>query len=458
MGVFNSKNWNSEVFGKYLETVPRVKQNAFLKAGVLRPRNDLKNMLVEQTGGNFISVPMTGLIGGDALNYDGSTNITASGLDSFLQSMIVVGRAKAWTEKDFTFDITGHNFMEDIAKQVSDYWDDVDQMTVLSILKGIFKVTEDNFNSKHTYDITGEATKTVGATTLNNAVQKASGDNKNLFTMAIMHSVVATTLENLQILEYRKYNDAEGVQKTVALADWNGRTVMIDDDVPTERVETTAGVYSATISTAASAGDKITINGIDFTWVANGTTPDDGEIALPSTNNATNEASALASALNALTDARVSHYTWSNTSGALKATEDSTHYGEGPIVVEVTKGSGGTMVVGAVATDTPPVIGTNYTTYLLGQNAFDYCDCGAKVPNETWRDPKTAGGEDWLITRQRKLFAPRGFSFVQPSTAIISPTNAQLETGARWAVVKDTAGTGFFNSKAIPFARIISRG
>lgn len=38
MSVFNSKNFNSEVFGKYLETVPRVKQNALLKAGVLRER------------------------------------------------------------------------------------------------------------------------------------------------------------------------------------------------------------------------------------------------------------------------------------------------------------------------------------------------------------------------------------------------------------------------------------
>lgn len=348
MGVFDSKNWNSEVFGKYLETVPRVKQNAFLSAGILRPRQDLKGMLTEQTGGNYVTVPMTGRIGGAPLNYDGSTNITATGLETFLQSMIVVGRAKAWTEKDFTFDITGKNFMEEIARQVSDYWDDVDQSTILSILKGIFGVTTDNFSTSHTLDISAEDTNVVGATTLNDAVQKAGGDNKNLFTMAIMHSAVATTLENLQILEYRKSTDAEGIQKTVAVADWNGRSVLIDDDVPTEAV--------------AAAGDD-------------------------------------------------------------------------------------------------PAY-TKYTTYLMGQNAFDYCDCGAKVPNETWRDPKTGGGEDWLITRQRKLFAPRGFSFVQPSTAIISPTSAQLETAARWDIVKDTNSStrGYYPSKAIPFARIISRG
>lgn len=458
MAVFDSKNWNSEVFGKYLETVPRVKQNAFLKAGILRGRPELKSMLTDQTGGNFITVPMTGLLGGDVLNYDGSTNITADGLETFLQSMIVVGRAKAWKEKDFTYDITGKNFMEEIGKQVANYWDDIDQETILAELEGIFKCGDDGFATKHTHDITGLDTKTVGATTLNDAVQKAAGANKNIFTMAIMHSVVATTLENLQILEYRKQTDAEGIQRTVALADWNGRTVMIDDDVPTSNVETTAGVYGATISTAASAGDKIEINGVEFTWIANGETPAAGEIALPSTNNPTNEAGALVTALNASEDERLSHYTWSNTTGTLKATEDSGHYGEGPITVLATKGSGGTMVVGAVETITAPVLSTNYTTYLLGQGAFDYCDCGAKVPNETWRDPKVNGGEDMLITRQRKLFAPRGFSFSMPTPAIVSPTNTQLKANGAWRVVKDTAGTGYFNSKAIPFARIISRG
>lgn len=349
-GIFDSKYFNAEVFGKYLETVPRIKQNAFLKAGILRTRNDLKNMLSEQTGGNFISVPMVGRIGGDALNYDGSTNITATSIDSFLQSMIVVGRAKAWTERDFSYDITGgHDFMADIASQVADYWDDVDQATILSILKGIFGVSTNGFNTDHTLDISSEtgnsgADAYVSASTLNNAIQKAAGANKNIFTLAIMHSVVATNLENLQLLEYVKGTDDNGMQREMSMATWNGRTVLIDD----EGTSTTTG---------------------------------SGENAV-----------------------------------------------------------------------------TTYTTYLLGEGAFDYCDCGAKVPNEVDRDPATNGGMDTLYTRQRKLFAPRGFSFVQPSTAIISPTAAQLETAARWTPVKDTAGNGYYNSKAIPIARIISKG
>ena len=335
--VFNNKYWNSEVFQKYLETIPRVKQNALLKSGVLRTRNDLKSLLVDQVGGNYINVPMVGRIGGDVLNYDGDTDITATGLGTFLQSMIVFGRAKAWQEKDFTVDITGKNFMEDIASQVATYWDDVDEADLLAVLTGIFGVTDDNFSTDHTLDITGETTKVVGPTTLNNAIQKASGANKNIFTMVIMHSQVATNLENQQLLQYWKETDANGIQKPTNLASWNGRTVLIDDEL------------------------------VD-------------------------------------------------------------NSGSDPV----------------------------YTTYILGRNAIDFCDCGAKVPNETKRDALTDGGIDMLITRQRHLLAPVGFSYTD--TSKVSPMASDLATSAIWALVSDTAGTGFYPTKAIPIARIKSLG
>lgn len=462
MGIFDSKIWNSNVFNKYLETVPRIKQNALLKAGVLRTRGDLKSKLVEQVGGNYVTEPIIGRIGGSVQNYDGNTNITTTGLDTFSRGMVVAGRAKAWREYDFTADITGKNFMEEIAKQVADYWDDVDEADILSILKGIFGVTAGNFTTDHTLDITGEAQaadQVVGVTSLNNAVQKAGGANKDMFTLAIMHSQVATNLENKQLLEYWKYTDKDGVQKQSNLASWNGRTVLIDDDL-VDYSYTGAGVYKVQITTAAKAGDKITINGVGYTWIANGETPGDGEIALPSTNNAGNEVSALVTALNASEDTRLSGFTWSaGTSadaGKLIATEDSGHYGEGPITAKVTQTSGGTMVIGEVVIATAPTLTATYTTYILGKDAFDYCDCGAKVPNETYRDPHSNGGLDELITRQRHLYAPKGFSFV--NTSLISPTGSNFENSTNWALATATDGVTLYPTKAIPIARIKSLG
>lgn len=343
MAFFDGKVFNPEVFAKYVDTIPRVKQNALMNSGVFRTRNDLKARLVDQVGGNYITEPIVGRIGGAVLNYDGSTNITATGIKTYSRGMIVHGRAKAWTEKDFTTDITGKDFMEVIASQVSDYWDDVDEADLLAVINGIFGVTSSNFSAKHTLDITSATTSKVDATTLNNAVQRASGANKNLFTLAIMHSQVATNLENQQLLEFWKQTDANGVQRPTNLASWNGRTVLVDDEL-----------------VDASGSDPV------------------------------------------------------------------------------------------------------YTTYLLGRNSIDYCDCGAKVPYETWRDPHTDGGQEELITRQRKLFAPIGFSFT--NTGIMSPSTAQLATAGNWDLAKDegsgeqTPTYNYYPESVIPIARIKSLG
>lgn len=435
MGIFDKKNWNSAVFQKYLETVPRVKHNALLKSGVLRTRSDLKTALVDQVGGNYIVAPIIGRIGGDVQNYDGATNITATGLGTYMQSMIVFGRAKAWKEYDFTADITGKDFMEEIAKQVADYWDDVDEADLLAVLAGVFGVTQNNFAADHTLDITGNDTKTVGASSLNDAIQKAAGENKNIFKLVVMHSQVATNLENLQLLAYMKGTDANGIERELALATWNGRTVLIDDDVPTSTTYTAAGVYTVTIGGEnASTGDKFTVAGTTYT------------VEEADTKTPTGIATSLASALGS--DA---NYSVSRSGAVLTLTEKSGKYGTGEPAVS-TDSETSTIVA---ATTTAPVGATNYVTYILGQGSIDYCDCGAKTPNETDRDATTAGGIDMLITRQRHLLAPVGFSYINKSK--VSPMASDLATASNWALVTDTDG-GYFPSKAIALARIISRG
>lgn len=390
MSIFDSKHFNAEVFGKYLETVPRVKQNAFLQAGILRPRNELKTMLADQTGGNYISVPMTGLIGGKAQNYDGSTDITTDSIDTYLQSMIVIGRMKGWEEKDFTADITGKDFMAEIASQVAGFWDDVDQKTILAILNGIFAMSgNDDFSNKHTLNVT-ETTGVVTETTLNNAIQQAAGANKNIFTLAIMHSQVATNLENLQLLTYVKGTEANGIQRKMQLADWNGRTVLIDDDVPTKTIEAT---YVKSTDTEV--------------------------------------------------DSKKTYYTRSGSASKYTYTPVANPTGDPSASNYYEKTSNGS---------------TTYTTYILGQGAFDYCNCGVKAPAENGRDPKKSGGVEMLYTRQRKVFAPRGISFIMPSPSILSPEDEQLETGSNWGLVKGTSANSWYNHKAIPIARIISNG
>lgn len=346
--LFDQKNFNGEVFSAYVEQVPNLNRNELLKSKAVVQKQQYASMLPDQTGGNFITIPIKARIEGEADNYDGSTDIKSDSRATYTHGRIVVGRAHGWTERDFSSDVTGEDF-EPAAAEVAEYWDDVDQATILATLKGIFSMTGAKnleFVNGHTNDITGDtAGNTFTAVTLNNTMQKALGDNKAKFALAIMHSQVATNIENLKLTDYLKYTDKDGITRTVSAGTLNGRLILVDDNMPAETV----------------------------------------------------------------------------------ADGDSSY--------------------------------VKYTTYVLGEGAIEYTDCGAKVPYEMDRNPAKNGGETILYSRQRKIFSPVGVSW-KNTAGIVSPTNAQLEDGSNWALANSNDGTSpkYFPIKAIPIARIISRG
>ena len=346
---FDAKSFNPEAFKYMVDRVPSVRQAELRKSKALTGNADIRGVFTSQNGTGYARLAMRGLIDGDAVNYDGKTDITATSTKTFEQGVVVVGRAKAWTEKDFSYDITGGvDFMGNVAQQVSEYWTDVDQNTILAILEGVFAMTGDEkskeFVDAHTYDVTEADDGHVAASTLNSAMQAACGANKKKFTMVFMHSAVATNLENLNLVKRLQYTDKDGLTRDIELYTWNGRLVVVDDGLPVT-----------------------------------------GEL------------------------------------------ED-----------------------------------TKYTTYVLGDGAIAFEDIGAKVPYEMARDPKTAGGEDTLYSRQRKVFAPFGISYEKASQVSASPTDEELKNGSNWVLVhsgeSQPEDRSYINHKAIPIARIISKG
>ena len=259
MALFDAKNFNGEVFGAYVDKVPNLKRNELLKSGAIVEKPQYASMLPDQTGGNYISIPIKARISGTAVNYDGKTNITSTSRKTYTQGRIVVGRANGWTEKDFSSDVTGEDFLP-ATEEVAEYWDDIDQKTILSTLKGIFAMTGAKnleFVNGHTYDISGnDAANEFDETTLNTGIQKALGDNKSKFSLAIMHSAVATGVENKKLVGYMKYTDQEGVEKDLQLYSLNGRLVLVDDDMPTEEIAATdeAAAYTKYTTYALGAG------------------------------------------------------------------------------------------------------------------------------------------------------------------------------------------------------------
>ena len=452
--IFNSKIFNGEVFQKYVDRIPNTKLNELIRSRAVAQRQDLVGAMKDQTGGNYITTPLKGLINGAVpLNYDGVTDITADQTKTFSHSRVVVGRAKAWTERDFSYDITaGVDFMENIAQQISEYWDEIDQETLVHTLNGVYNMSDEaglEFVDKHTHDITSitNSESQVGymdATSLNTAMQKACGDHKGKFSLAIMHSAVATNLENLKLLTYLKYNDANGMQRDTSMATLNGRLVLVDDSMPVKNVGTKQGQYTVTVAGSPATGEKYTVAGHTFTVAGTQTT------------------NAVVEGLAALFANDPNYTATKSSTTVLAVQEKSGHYGAGEPAVS-TEGLGtapaGATLVAATVQD--PESKNQYTTYIFGDGAIEYTNCGAKVPYEMDRDPMHFGGQDTLYSRQRKCFSPYGISFTQASMATLSPTNAELELGANWELVNSKeVGSGklYIAHKAIAIGRIISLG
>ena len=388
MALFDLVNFNGEVFDTVVRNTPNLRLNELLHCGAIVERGEYASMLPDQKGGNFITTLIKARLSGKTVNYDGKTNIDTEERGNYSMGRIVIGRAQGWTEKDFVSDISGDDYSA-AAGEVAEFWDDVDQDTILSILKGIFAMNTGEgkkFVEEHTYDVSAGVDGTFGATTLNTGMQKALGDKKANFALTIMHSHTATTLENLKLLEYLKYTDENGIERNLPLATLNGRIVLVDDTMPTREISAT---YMKSTDESVQAG-KIyyTKSGKDYTFVA-----------APTGNPSTSD-----------------YY-------------EQTAAGY-----------------------------TEYTTYVLGNGAIEYTNCGVKVPSEMDRNPAKNGGETTLYTRQRKVFAPYGISW--KNTSIVSPTSEELETGTNWEIAHNNSSdkAASYPIKAINIMRIITRG
>lgn len=400
MAKFDSKSFNPQAFGKYVDRIPNVTKNELAKSGAVGTNQNAHDALANQTGSLYARVPYFGRIDGStSQNNDGGHDIESSNTTTYEQGFIVASRMDGWTEKSFSKNITaGTDFMDNVAAQIADYKMDVKQAMMLAILSGVFSMkatgtgvaekAAKEFLEKHVYDITGNTgdEALVGSTTLNKAIQKAGGDNKNIFKLVIMHSEVATNLENIKLLKYMTQTDADGIERELALATWNGRTVLIDDNMPTGQIPT---VYAKT-----------------------------SDVAL---------------------DPDKTYYTRSGSSPNYVYTPV-----ENPDVSNI-----GTYYE-VTASD------TSYTTYVLGNGSIILDDIGDAVPYEMSRDPKTNGGQDTLYVRDRYICGVDGISFEKPASITASASNTDLATGTNWNIIND--GTKAIPHKAIALCKIVSKG
>lgn len=257
MTQFDSKSFNPMAFGAYVNKLPSAAKNELARSRAVGSNAEARKALSSQTGSLYAKIPYFGRISGEtSQNNNGSTDITATAASTFEQGFVTASRMDGWTERSFSRNITaGANFMDSVASQIADYKLEVKQAILLAVLNGVFSISSTGstaaakaaakFLKNHIYDISANSgdAALVGPDTLNNAITKACGDNKNIFSLVIMHSTVAARLENLKLVEFLKQTDADGIERQLSLACWNGRAVLIDDNMPTEESKDDSGSF-----------------------------------------------------------------------------------------------------------------------------------------------------------------------------------------------------------------------
>ena len=162
---FDSKLFNPQAFGSYVDRIPNVTKNELARSAAVGTNEQAARSLSTQTGSLYTRVPYFGRISAQtSQNNDGATDITSTNTSTYSQGFVVASRMDGWTERSFSKNITaGVDFMDNVAMSVG--------------TSTIEEQAAKEFIEKHTYDLstkTGDYSKDLySIITLPNGEKKA---------------------------------------------------------------------------------------------------------------------------------------------------------------------------------------------------------------------------------------------------------------------------------------------
>lgn len=255
-GTFGGFDFDPVVFAEYMAEQPTW-SNAIIASGILQDDPTIMDLIGSR--GNVATLPFykaMDIADYEPYNNDGETDNIPKEIKGGKQTTMLIQRMMAWKAKDFTRELTGANPMQHIANSVNNYYQQVWESELMNIVNTVMKL---DGMSNHVMDIsatgaTVEDANKIDETTMIFAQQKALGDAAGNFGIAIMHSMILARYKALGLVEYAKYNDANGLTREATLPTINGLIV-----VPSDRYTVdTSGAFPKYITTIVGRGAILT--------------------------------------------------------------------------------------------------------------------------------------------------------------------------------------------------------
>ena len=256
---------NPEVFDKARQLVPMENVDKLVKSGIFNTTGNLKGLFDAQGGSLAARQLYTDELSTNVGNYNGvedqPAGTTIGEMTRVVQSF---GRMYNHYVYDWTTDAALYNQMQRIVEQIARNDDRILTDVLVSQLAGIFGGTggftggaeEAEFAEAHTVDIDGPLTEDV----VLDAIQQASGEYDDQYTMFIGNSKTITNLKKKGLAEYIKGTDAGGYTRDVPMYTMLGKDVIKTDILPKTKGETGLESVSYIVGTGAWDYEDIPVN------------------------------------------------------------------------------------------------------------------------------------------------------------------------------------------------------
>jgi len=150
--------------------------------------------------------------------------------------------AQAWSVNDLAHLLSGDDPMQAIVNFVGAYWARIDEGLIVSSLTGMFGAASmaGNLLAIHSESIgnANAGTKLTGSTFIDACVKL--GDRSDLLTAIAMHSATEAALRKQDLIDFIPDSEGKAMLRT-----FQGRRVVVDDNLPTRAGTTDGTVYTS---------------------------------------------------------------------------------------------------------------------------------------------------------------------------------------------------------------------
>ena len=215
-----------EVFNPYV-VQQTTELSALYQSGIVATSDELNSLAA--SGGRLINMPFWNDLDGDDEVLSDIAALDVERITSGQDIAALLMRGKAWSVNDLAKALSGDDPMATIGQMVAGYWARRMQVTLLSILTGVFAAQSMAANVYDTDD-------RISADNTILAIQ-CLGDAKSKLTGYLMHSAVEADLARQDLIDFTK--DSTG---SIEIPTYLGKRVIVDDGCPVAN-----GVYTTYI-------------------------------------------------------------------------------------------------------------------------------------------------------------------------------------------------------------------